>query len=82
MAVIANATEIDRALDRAAVALMAEAHVAADKSLAAASLVGEWRTVLRHALHDGDVELAVVAAKEWGHWRAVLKSLVGGEIPP
>jgi hypothetical protein len=82
MAVVPGADEIDRALDRAAQALTREAHVPADRALAAASLVGEWRAILRHALDRHDIELAVLAAKEWGHWRAVLEQITGENVPP
>lgn len=82
MAVAPDAGEIELALDRAARALTKETNVAADRIAAAASLVGEWRTVLRHALDEGDAELAVVAAREWGHWRAVFASLTGERLPP
>lgn len=82
MAVVPDADEIDVALDRAARALTAETSVPVDRVMAAASLVGEWRTVLRLALEQHDGPLAVIAAREWGHWRAIFTALTGERLPP
>ncbi len=82
MAVLPGAEEIDVALDRAEKALTAETAQPVDRVVAAATLVAEWRTILRHALNQNDVELAVLAAKEWTHWRGVFCSLTGDSLPP
>lgn len=56
----ASATPLDHALDRAALAIGAAMHVAA------------WREVARHALLEDQVDVLIVAVREWMHWRGVL----------
>lgn len=74
MAVVANAGPIERALDRVAAVLT---DTSADSVTTAARIVGLWREIFDRAMDDGDSRLALVAAREWIHWRGVLDTAAG-----
>lgn len=67
MAVTAGGTSLDHALDRAA---RVQAHPPCLWS--AAMHVAAWREVARHALLEDQVDVLIVAVREWMHWRGVL----------
>lgn len=77
MAVLANATPLDRALDEAGRLVDA---MTSDEAAIASCAVRIWGRVWVEAIRAGEPRVAVAAAGEWMHFKKILDSLIRSPI--